>query len=275
MFGREGPMGGMSAQRRPGLQPGDTAGGDNEKRIATQHAQRRPGLQPGDTPPDVPLRDRQRGRSTKAGTPTRRHPAIGLAAAVVHAAQRRPGLQPGDTVYEHGGVMVFDDAQRRPGLQPGDTRQNLLGLGVDHQAAQRRPGLQPGDTPPRGCARTRWPPRSLNEGRDSNPATPARIFLASVSTIRPLNEGRDSNPATPPPVISHCIASCAAQRRPGLQPGDTRGWPLCAFAVALAQRRPGLQPGDTHLVPDIFGREPNDAQRRPGLQPGDTSPSSS
>ena len=75
MFGREGPMGGMSAQRRPGLQPGDTAGGDNEKRIATQHAQRRPGLQPGDTPPDVPLCDRQRGRSTKAGTPTRRHPA--------------------------------------------------------------------------------------------------------------------------------------------------------------------------------------------------------
>ena len=61
-------------------------------------------------------------------------------------------------------------AQRRPGLQPGDTMSFAESRARVAATAQRRPGLQPGDTPP-----TRTSPQragALNEGRDSNPATP-------------------------------------------------------------------------------------------------------
>ena len=174
MFGREGPMGGMSAQRRPGLQPGDTAGGDNEKRIATQHAQRRPGLQPGDT---------------SSSTLPRRSSTF--------SAQRRPGLQPGDTSWRRrspgSSRTSLNEGRDSNPATPGISSRRMVDV---LWRAQRRPGLQPGDTSRRRAWRcTR--PSPLNEGRDSNPATPSGQSAFTVRLSTPLNEGRDSNPATP------------------------------------------------------------------------------
>ena len=175
------------AQRRPGLQPGDTRAAATACRVRARctFAQRRPGLQPGDTLPDPPVAPSSHrdsgGRSTKAGTPTRRHP-----------------MQDRSPAYRRSRTTLNEGRDSNPATPPAARWQRSRAC---RSAAQRRPGLQPGDTlrgrVRRALRRTVGP---LNEGRDSNPATPSPPHRRNRSPTRAasaLNEGRDSNPATP------------------------------------------------------------------------------
>ena len=182
------------AQRRPGLQPGDTPPWRPAATIALGSLNEGRDSNPATPRPGGPQLRSLWARSTKAGTPTRRHPALEARSYDRFGlAQRRPGLQPGDTLPHPGGDVSFEGRSTKAGTP---TRRHPWYRRRSSSAgtAQRRPGLQPGDTPGTAVARRRQGP--LNEGRDSNPATPVIDDDEKTVTI-------------------------SAQRRPGLQPGDT------------------------------------------------------
>ena len=186
------------AQRRPGLQPGDTSGSGilnaplitslNEGRDSNPATpgRRRPRrarscpLNEGrDSNPATPQNIRPSAsslstRSTKAGTPTRRHPAAGGNRG--RRSTRPVPLNEGRDSNPATPVLTASMA----------SASRTLNEGRDSNPATPRCGRN-------GRAHAS---ETLNEGRDSNPATPGD-WRSPPRTATALNEGRDSNPATP------------------------------------------------------------------------------
>ena len=207
-------------------------------------------------------------RSTKAGILSRRHRACGLRTltSLTTLNEGRDTI-PATPCRRAPAICPKPPAQRRPGYYPGDTqreserRRALIGRSTKAGILSRR---HPG-SPWRPASR----PASLNEGRDTIPATPAQGGLDGAkhldrstkagilsrrhppspaccrSAQHPLNEGRDTIPATPVSSPTNASPTVSAQRRPGYYPGDTSHVLVCVGKCNGAQRRPGYYPGDT------------------------------
>ena len=219
-----------------------------------------------DAPTSQPFRDAQR----RPGHQPRRHsPPLDWNNPVNRFAQRRPGHQP--RRHRGGGQLrggSLSGRSTKAGASTPATQYSSSSRYRGTQRAQRRPGHQPR--------------RHVVLGMCVSSMVAARSTKAGAST-----------PATRSSLVTFgCQTMLCAQRRPGINPGDT--WLLTAWGwhVLSAQRRPGHQPRRHRILRSnpnvVYPRSTKagastpatpreltawvvrtiiDAQRRPGHQP--------